>query len=655
MVRFALFSLMSTVLLSGCSRTPGAREAAVKLTVTYNFRAKCLVVTAQDKNGGEETKETLTGKLKNFEQGSQSAVLAVFRKEGWSRTLNLTATAYESPSCQEPVLAKQEVTVTLPETQVVDATIDLAAPDEDKDGYISNQAKGTDCDDSASNIHPNAVEACDDKDNNCDGDIDEGIGTRWYLDQDGDGFGDKNAALVRCTRPANYAQAPSDCLDSNPNVYPRQNFNETTCDEVDDDCDGIADDGLPKGQPCTDQCSGGKYACDDKHELTCRGAPSKQSYYPDRDGDGAGDGSNGASGTKCPDENLPLGTSDNPDDCDDQDYYNRRGKTEVCDGRDNDCNGLADENNVCAGKEWKPITTGLPAKGFWKTVALGSNGRVWMAGTGATLAVRLQTDQPFTSQDCDSVNWNAAWGSTSSGNVFLGGEGGKVALHSGAECLGKRTLAHSSVTAITGRKESNTLWIYAVNTFGMLYALVPALDQSTQLFDKSPETFFGIHSLDNSPLLLLVGSTSESSPASGLPYIASHPGTGGLGQLKDHTLTGLPSDYRGALRAVWMVSPSLAYAVGDKGLVLKWDGQQTWARIAPPAYSANADYTSVTALDPYSVYITDTDGRVLLLKPSGWAPAPLYTGSHPLRDIAVNAADDIWAVGDNGLVVHFAE
>ncbi|SEL04266.1 Putative metal-binding motif-containing protein [Stigmatella aurantiaca] len=514
-----------------------------------------------------------------------------------------------------------------------------------------------DCDDANAGRHPGALEVCDGQDNDCNGDTDDGVGASWYPDQDGDGFGDVNAAsLIRCTQPSGYVQDHSDCLDSNAKVYPRKDFTETTCDEVDDDCDGVADDGFSmKGTTCADPCLGGTWVCAaDKTGLVCAGAPPRESYYPDSDGDGAGDGSNGASGSKCPNENLPTGVVFNMDDCDDQDPYNRRGKTEVCDGRDNDCNSLADEKNVCMGKGWKPITTGLPANAFWNTVALGPNGRVWVAGVGATLAVRLQTGQSFTSVGCGNVNWNAAWVSPSSGNVSLGGEGGKFALHSGSSCMSERTLYSSSVAAVTGRMESDTLRLYAVNVFGMLYALVPAQDQVNQLFDKDPGAFFGIHALDDTSLLL-VGSTNEFAVASAYPYIASHPGTGGQDKLKEHTLTGIPSDYRGALRAVWMVSPRLAYAVGDKGLVLKWDGQQTWARIAPPSYSADADYTSVTVLDPYSVYITDTEGRVLLLKPGGWALTPLYDGPHPLRDIAVNAADDIWAVGDNGLVIHFAE
>jgi hypothetical protein len=39
-------------------------------------------------------------------------------------------------------------------------------------------------------VNPNADEICDAIDNNCDGSIYEGVLQLFYLDSDGDGFGD---------------------------------------------------------------------------------------------------------------------------------------------------------------------------------------------------------------------------------------------------------------------------------------------------------------------------------------------------------------------------------------------------------------------------------------------------------------------------------
>ena len=54
-----------------------------------------------------------------------------------------------------------------------------------------------DCNDSDDTIHPDAVEVCDDVDNNCDGltddddpTVDSSTQSTFYLDYDADGFGD---------------------------------------------------------------------------------------------------------------------------------------------------------------------------------------------------------------------------------------------------------------------------------------------------------------------------------------------------------------------------------------------------------------------------------------------------------------------------------
>ncbi|WP_225411722.1 putative metal-binding motif-containing protein [Stigmatella hybrida] len=657
MFRFALFSLMSLVLLSGCSRSPGAREAAVKLTVTYNFKAQCIVVTARDSNGEGET----TAELKDLEKDPRSAVLAVFRKDGWSRTLNLTATAYGSPSCQDSMLAKKNLTVILPETQVIEQEFDLARPDADGDGYISTDEGGTDCTDTAPNTHPGATEICDDQDNDCDGDTDEGVATNWYPDQDGDTFGDLSAApLVRCTQPAKHVQDHSDCLDSNPNVYPRQNFTETTCDEVDDDCDGTVDEGFPlKGKTCSDPCPSGTWVCNGgKNGLACAGAPPKeQPYYPDADGDGTGDERSTGAGLKCPADPYPTGNVANRNDCDDQDPLNARGNFEACDARDNNCNGTVDEDDACLGKGWKTFPDDPALKDRnWKSVSIASNGWVWVAGDGGKLAVRKSAGGNFSSLDgaCGSAHWKATW-ATTNGIVVLAGNDGQVAWHDGTICHDQRTVRENTpLTSVIGRSQGGITQFYAVSAWGELYSWTEESGQVSRLFDLSP-TYFGVHTLDGSGPLLFVGGSNEHDRARSNPIISGHPGTGNETALIEHTVAGVPSGYGGYLTAVWMASPSVAYAVGDKGLVLKWDGDKTWSRVNFPAGTPVADYTSVVALDAASVYVTDMDGRIRLLKSSGWAPDPLYDGPQPLRDIAAKAMNDIWAVGDNGLVVHFAE
>ncbi|MEQ1745166.1 MAG: M36 family metallopeptidase [Saprospiraceae bacterium] len=102
--------------------------------------------------------------------------------------------------------------------------------DDDGDGYgnasVSKQfcgtcgfgyvATGDDCDDFNPDTHPGAAEVCDTQDNDCDGQVDEG------LDEDNDG----------------YTPCAGDCNDNDSAIHPGA---AETCNGVDDNCDGITD------------------------------------------------------------------------------------------------------------------------------------------------------------------------------------------------------------------------------------------------------------------------------------------------------------------------------------------------------------------------------------------------------------------------------
>ncbi|MBJ95550.1 MAG: hypothetical protein CMP23_13895 [Rickettsiales bacterium] len=105
-------------------------------------------------------------------------------------------------------------------------------------GHVTNV---DDCDDYNDRVHPGAEELCDELDNNCNGEVDEGADDRtWYGDADGDGFGTTQFTYQGCSAPDGYVENADDCNDLSALVYPGA---PPSCDAADSDCDGLDDPG----------------------------------------------------------------------------------------------------------------------------------------------------------------------------------------------------------------------------------------------------------------------------------------------------------------------------------------------------------------------------------------------------------------------------
>lgn len=96
---------------------------------------------------------------------------------------------------------------------------------------------GGDCNDNSNLQFPTNVEVCDELDNNCNGNVDEGVKTSFYLDNDGDNFGGPTSVQA-CEPYDNYVADPGDCNDFNNLIFPGQ---IEQCNLVDDDCNGFAE------------------------------------------------------------------------------------------------------------------------------------------------------------------------------------------------------------------------------------------------------------------------------------------------------------------------------------------------------------------------------------------------------------------------------
>jgi hypothetical protein len=214
--------------------------------------------------------------------------------------------------------------------------------------------------------------------------------TTWYMDADGDGYGNPNDSIQAEAQPAGYVADNSDCNDNDAGIHP--GATEVCGDGIDQDCNGAdlvcattlyykdADkDGYSDGttqdaavQPagyygssalesisgdCNDNDAGihpgATEVCGDGIDQDCNGsdlACATTLYYKDADKDGYSDGTTREAAVQPAGYYESSALESISGDCDDNDADVHPGAVEICnDGKDNDCNGNADcKDAVCA-------------------------------------------------------------------------------------------------------------------------------------------------------------------------------------------------------------------------------------------------------------------------------------------------------------------
>lgn len=225
------------------------------------------------------------------------------------------------------------------------------------EGYSDNFL---DCEDNNFDINPSTKEICNGLDDNCNGIIDEGFTLSvWYYDEDGDGFGNEQIKL--CNQPIGYVKESSDCDDLDKNINPGL---DELCDKKDNDCDGLTDEELLK--ECSNPCGKGIQECIDgaytkcsisaKPEIcdgidnNCNGETDEglefTTWYQDDDNDGFGDNNtNPIYDCKQPEDLINLAG-----DCNDSNQEINPSMEEICNGIDDNCDGLIDlkfSNEIC--------------------------------------------------------------------------------------------------------------------------------------------------------------------------------------------------------------------------------------------------------------------------------------------------------------------
>ena len=201
---------------------------------------------------------------------------------------------------------------------------------------------------------------CDDLDNNCDGNIDEGVKLTYYRDADGDGYGDVTDFKTSCTAPDGYVLNKDDCYgDNNPNIYKGA---EELCDGLDNDCDGQIDEGYPNTDGdllpnCLDSDDDND---GDPDELDCAPLDASINHSAGELCDGIDNNCDNTidEGCNCVAGDTQVCGSDigicskGLQTCDINGVWGScensvNPATEICDGLDNNCDGTVDEGCGC--------------------------------------------------------------------------------------------------------------------------------------------------------------------------------------------------------------------------------------------------------------------------------------------------------------------
>ena len=457
-------------------------------------------------------------------------------------------------------------------------------------------------------VNPGASELCDGYDTNCSSG-NSAPNTSDEIDNDSDFFIEcSNFQAAAAGTTAANLQVGEDCDDADALDFPG---GIETCNADDEDCDGVSDNGLDFDGDGVTPCgpdgisSNGDDDCDDNpatgsnnfpsNAEACDGLDNDCDGVPDDNLDGDGDGV-----TSCGPDGV-AGNAD--DDCDDTDILDFPGGVETCNADDEDCDGVSDNGLDLDGDGVTPCgpdgSAGNSDDDCDDNPATGSN------------------NSPINSEVCDGADNDCdtaideGFDGDGDGVTTCGADG--IAGNTDDDCDDTIPAVNPGATEVCDGEDN---------------------DCDGSLGTNEPST---VVSLENSSTLCTDGDDNDcngdvDSDDSGCGWQFQTSGV--TGELKD----------------VFMVNANRGWAVGDGGtILLTTNGGSSWS---VQSSGVTDDLRNVSFQSSSRGWAVGDNGAILTTNNGGVAWTAQTSGiTTALQSVAFVSNTAGWAVGDGGVVL----
>ena len=355
--------------------------------------------------------------------------------------------------------------------------------------------------------------------------------------------------------------------------------------------------------------------------------------FRDRDGDGFG---SGTAQNFCGPGWVPLSG-----DCDDNNGLAFPGAIELCNGVDDDCDGEVDEGR-CADAGWSADDSLRPMGEDLRSSASFAPGSLWVAAGDKVYVRRGGPAFLDASLGC-SANVTRVVAETNGAAEVGGGDAGAgfVAqqLLGATQCSSERSVAAAPV-AMIGFPAGADFDFVAVLEDGRLLRWrrggVPVMSPSNLPASAQVKDLHGV-SVNQ---LYAVGSAVFGNNRRQVVWALQGDGTWKVDNLPAQ------GTQSGTLMGVWALSAVDAIAVGEGGKVFR-RGATGWRAIDT---NSTRDFTSVRAFSTGRFYVTARDGTVSKYVNGLWQQVFRNDAGVAFNDLSATNEEDLWAVGDRGVV-----